>query len=188
MTTLKNGKLFFGCTLKRGCAASYIRFPVLPFESLKKFVHSHSDQTYFDSNSLLSNDQQVEFVFREKGSETNLSFAEVQHETTEQEGNLNTEEKEITSFAEAKDLRQANQVEMSTPLISLPLVHTTPLIPEWSVFAVLLGLRVLACIFKLIEKFKNRKKDLYRFCSIYKQLSASCCTIWLHYLRLTQHK
>ena len=144
LTVVDNGRLFFGCTLKRSRLGSNIRFPVLPFEGMKNFVSFDSDS---DSLPFKSQDK-LEFVFRQKESEADFSLAEVQQESTERE-NLDTEKKEVPTFVEKRDSKQAYQVAMSTFPPQLSSVRTTPTIPEWSIFAVLLGLRVLVYIFEL---------------------------------------
>ena len=149
LTVVDNGRLFFGCTLKRSRLGSNIRFPVLPFEEMKNFVSFDCDQTDSDSDSLPSKSQdKLEFVSRQKESEADFSLAEVQQESTERE-NLDIEKKEVPTFVEKRDSKQAYQVAMSTFPPQLSSVRTTPTIPEWSIFAVLLGLRVLVYIFEL---------------------------------------
>lgn len=60
-----------GCKLDIGRVEGKMWFCVLPFETLKDFVTSDSDQTDFDSGSLPSKDQdKLEFVFRQKESKS----------------------------------------------------------------------------------------------------------------------
>ena len=177
------GRFVVGCKLDIGPVEGKMRFCVLPFETLKKWVSSDFDQTDFNSNTLTSNDQnKIEFVLRQEESQIDFPLNKVQsaehHEDENEQGTrlveagkgstekgenaktLENEDRGTTGFAEARAFRQANQVAMFAPPVSLPhgCVRTSP--PFFNYLAIgLLSLGGAVGIFKVVNRFKTGDKD-----------------------------
>ena len=76
---ISGGRFVAGCKLDIGRVEGKMRFCVLPFETLKDFVSSDSDQTDFNSNTLTSNDQnKIEFAPRQEESQVDPPLNGVQ--------------------------------------------------------------------------------------------------------------
>ena len=178
---ISEGRFVVGCKLNIGCVEGKMRFCVLPFRTLKKWISSDSDKTEFNSNTLTSNDQdKIEFVLRQTESKVDFPLNEVQSVEHQEDGNEEgrrlaeaekgsigerenaetLENQEITTFAEARAFRQANQVAISHPPALLPpgCVHTSPLFFNYLAIG-LLSLGGVVGISKLFYKFKTRNKD-----------------------------
>ena len=177
----REGVFVVGCKLNAGPVEGKMRLCMLPFKALKKWVSSDSDQTDSNSNTLTSNDQnRIEFVLRQEPSQVDFPLNEVQSsqhhegenkestrlaeaekESIEQQEVVETaENQDITSFAEARAFRQANQVAMFTPPVSPPrgCAPTSP--PFFNYLAIgLLSVGGAVAVFKPVYKFKTRSKD-----------------------------
>ena len=113
LTTLNNGRLFFGGTLKRNRLGTNVRFGILPVEKLKNFVSSNVNESRLDSGSPYFKEQDevdlsskgvddVELVFRQKESQVSFPLNEVQSVVHQAE---TTEEQEKTTQHEENEER-----------------------------------------------------------------------------------